>query len=164
MAPILPLMEGWPGKWSICRDKAFAETCYFKSITNQPWYDIPINPGVYQIKYGPDVFARQYRFPSGHLPVLPTYQDPFPFLKPGQHLFQICCHIPKFWTKLVKKDYIYPGLYISYPSSAAAVVFGVHLSARAAFRLDIRQPTDAIRPACSVPRSRTSARTKFCML
>ena len=26
---------------------------------------------------------------------------------------------------------------ISYPSSAAAVVFGVHLSARAAFRLDL---------------------------
>jgi hypothetical protein len=33
---------------------------------------------------------------------------------------------------------------ISYPSSAAAVVFGVHLSARAAFRLDRKSP--AIRP------------------
>jgi len=32
----------------------------------------------------------------------------------------------------------------SYPSSAAAVVFGGHLSARAAFRLDRKPP--AIRP------------------
>ena len=32
----------------------------------------------------------------------------------------------------------------SYPSSAAAVVFGGHLSARAAFRLDRKSP--AIRP------------------
>ncbi len=32
----------------------------------------------------------------------------------------------------------------SYPSSAAAVVFGVHLSARAVFRLDRKSP--AIRP------------------
>jgi hypothetical protein len=29
-----------------------------------------------------------------------------------------------------------PGANFSYPSSAAAVVFGVHLSARAVFRLD----------------------------
>jgi len=29
---------------------------------------------------------------------------------------------------------------ISYPSSAAAVVFGVYLSARAAFRLDRKSP------------------------
>ncbi len=29
---------------------------------------------------------------------------------------------------------------ISYPSSAAAVVFGVHLSAQAAFRLDRKSP------------------------
>ena len=36
------------------------------------------------------------------------------------------------------------GYNFSYPSSAAAVVFGGHLSARAAFRLDIRQPADAI--------------------
>jgi len=33
---------------------------------------------------------------------------------------------------------------ISYPSSAAAVVFGGHLSARAVFRLDRKSP--AIRP------------------
>jgi len=33
---------------------------------------------------------------------------------------------------------------ISYPSSAATVVFGGHLSARAAFRLDRKSP--AIRP------------------
>jgi hypothetical protein len=33
---------------------------------------------------------------------------------------------------------------ISYPSSAATVVFGVHLSAQAAFRLDRKLP--AIRP------------------
>ena len=32
----------------------------------------------------------------------------------------------------------------SYPSSAAAVVFGVHLSVQAAFRLDRKSP--AIRP------------------
>jgi hypothetical protein len=37
-----------------------------------------------------------------------------------------------------------PACNISYPSSAAAVVFGVHLSARAAFRLDRKSP--AIRP------------------
>jgi len=36
------------------------------------------------------------------------------------------------------------GYNISYPSSAAAVVFGGHLSARAAFRLDRKSP--AIRP------------------
>ncbi|MBV5312784.1 MAG: hypothetical protein JZU47_05775, partial [Prolixibacteraceae bacterium] len=35
--------------------------------------------------------------------------------------------------------------HFSYPSSAAAVVFGGHLSAQAAFRLDIRQLADAIR-------------------
>ena len=33
---------------------------------------------------------------------------------------------------------------ISYPSSAVVVVFGVHLSARAAFRLDRKSP--AVRP------------------
>ena len=33
---------------------------------------------------------------------------------------------------------------ISYPSSAGSVVFGVHLSAQAAFRLDRKSP--AIRP------------------
>jgi hypothetical protein len=36
------------------------------------------------------------------------------------------------------------GYNISYPSSAGSVVFGVHLSARAAFRLDRKSP--AIRP------------------
>jgi hypothetical protein len=36
------------------------------------------------------------------------------------------------------------GANISYPSSAAAVVFGGHLSARATFRLDRKPP--AIRP------------------
>jgi len=39
---------------------------------------------------------------------------------------------------------ITPAANFSYPSSAAAVVFGVHLSARAAFRLDRKSP--AIRP------------------
>ena len=39
-----------------------------------------------------------------------------------------------------------PANNFSYPSSPAAVVFGVYLSARAAFRLDIRQLADAIRP------------------
>ena len=34
----------------------------------------------------------------------------------------------------------------SYPSSAAAVVFGVHLSARAAFRLDPEDSGPTIRP------------------
>jgi hypothetical protein len=33
-----------------------------------------------------------------------------------------------------------PPYNISYPSSAAAVVFGVHLSAQAAFRLDRKSP------------------------
>ena len=37
-----------------------------------------------------------------------------------------------------------PAHNFSYPSSAAAVVFGVHLSAQAAFRLDRKSP--AIRP------------------
>jgi hypothetical protein len=37
-----------------------------------------------------------------------------------------------------------PGVNISYPSSAVAVVFGGHLSARATFRLDRKPP--AIRP------------------
>jgi len=36
------------------------------------------------------------------------------------------------------------GVNISYPSNAAAVVFGVQLSAQAAFRLDRKSP--AIRP------------------
>jgi hypothetical protein len=36
------------------------------------------------------------------------------------------------------------GVNFSYPSSAAAVVFGVYLSARAVFRLDRKSP--AIRP------------------
>jgi len=44
--------------------------------------------------------------------------------------------------KLRKKEQL--GYNISYPSSAAAVVFGVHLSARAASRLDRKSP--AIRP------------------
>jgi len=39
---------------------------------------------------------------------------------------------------------IRPAANISYPSSAAAVVFGGYLSARAAFRLDRKSP--AIRP------------------
>jgi len=37
-----------------------------------------------------------------------------------------------------------PAANISYPSSAAAVVFGVYLSAQTAFRLDRKSP--AIRP------------------
>ena len=37
-----------------------------------------------------------------------------------------------------------PAHNFSYPSSAAAVVFGVHLSAQAVFRLDRKSP--AIRP------------------
>jgi len=37
-----------------------------------------------------------------------------------------------------------PAHNISYPASAAAVVFGVHLSAQAAFRLDRKSP--AVRP------------------
>jgi len=36
------------------------------------------------------------------------------------------------------------GYNFSYPASAAAVVFGVHLSAQAVFRLDRKSP--AIRP------------------
>jgi hypothetical protein len=44
--------------------------------------------------------------------------------------------------KLRKKEQL--GYNFSYPSSAAAVVFGVHLSARAVFRLDRKSP--AIRP------------------
>jgi len=44
--------------------------------------------------------------------------------------------------KLRKKEQ--HGVNISYPSSAAAVVFGVYLSAGAAFRLDRKSP--AIRP------------------
>jgi len=37
----------------------------------------------------------------------------------------------------------------SYPSSAAAVVFGVYLSAQAAFRLDRKSP--AVRPCRKLP-------------
>ena len=44
--------------------------------------------------------------------------------------------------KTMRKEQL--GHNISYPSSAAAVVFGVYLSARAAFRLDRKSP--AIRP------------------
>jgi hypothetical protein len=44
--------------------------------------------------------------------------------------------------KLRKKEQL--GVNISYPSSSAAMVFGVHLSAQAAFRLDKKSP--AIRP------------------
>ena len=40
---------------------------------------------------------------------------------------------------------------ISYPSVAAAVVFGVHLSARAAFRLDPDASGPAIRTCVSLP-------------
>jgi hypothetical protein len=49
------------------------------------------------------------------------------------------------WTrneKEKKKEQL--GYNISYPASAAAVVFGGHLSARASFRLDRKSP--AIRP------------------
>ncbi|MFA6013365.1 MAG: hypothetical protein WC799_25465 [Desulfobacteraceae bacterium] len=38
------------------------------------------------------------------------------------------------------------GAHFSYPSSAAAVVFGVYLSAQAAFRLDPEDSGPAIRP------------------
>jgi hypothetical protein len=44
--------------------------------------------------------------------------------------------------KLREKEQL--GNNISYPSSAATVVFGVHLSAKAAFRLDRKSP--AVRP------------------
>jgi len=50
--------------------------------------------------------------------------------------------VKKTMKKLRKKEQL--GHNISYPSSAAAVVFGGHLSARAAFRLDRKSP--AIRP------------------
>jgi hypothetical protein len=40
--------------------------------------------------------------------------------------------------KLRKKEQ--HGVNISYPASSAAVVFGVHLSARAVFRLDRKSP------------------------
>jgi hypothetical protein len=40
--------------------------------------------------------------------------------------------------KLRKNEQL--GVNFSYPSSAAAVVFGVHLSARAAFRFDRKSP------------------------
>jgi len=49
------------------------------------------------------------------------------------------------WTKNEKeKKKEQLGYNISYPSSAAAVVFGVYLSARAVYRLDRKSP--AIRP------------------
>jgi hypothetical protein len=48
----------------------------------------------------------------------------------------------KAMKKLRKKEQL--GHNFSYPSSPAAVVFGVHLSARAVFRLDRKSP--AIRP------------------
>ena len=41
---------------------------------------------------------------------------------------------------LTLKDKKKPAANFSYPSSAAAVVFGVHLSARATFRLDRKSP------------------------
>jgi len=47
---------------------------------------------------------------------------------------------------------------ISYPSSAAAVVFGVHLSARATYRLDRKSPT--IRPCVQLPTLAATVRRK----
>jgi hypothetical protein len=52
-------------------------------------------------------------------------------------------HYPFFIILMIINDLIkelMPVHNISYPSSAAAVVFGVHLSARAAFRLDRKSP------------------------